>query len=129
MLEIVDEGIISREPGRGAYMPIITPLPDGTLIACQHVGSDLGAADNYIEVLRSVDDGKTWLNEGGIPVTTGVTERRKLVLCLTGDWSWLQLALKQTQSNCSTRNRKSCSARRCCSIGRKTKDVRGPRRR
>ena len=51
MLEIVGEGIISLEPGRGAYMPIITPLPDGTLLACQHVGAELGAADNYIEML------------------------------------------------------------------------------
>ena len=29
MLKIVDQGIISREPGRGAYMPVITPLADG----------------------------------------------------------------------------------------------------
>ena len=66
MLRIVDTGIISREPGRGAYMPVITPLPDGSFIACQHVGSKLGAPDNYIEVLRSADGGKTWTNEGSI---------------------------------------------------------------
>ena len=66
MLDIVDSGIISRQEGRGAYMPVITPLPDGTLIACQHVGSGLGSPDNHIEVLRSTDCGKRWLNEGSI---------------------------------------------------------------
>ena len=66
MLEIVDEGIISRKPGRGAYMPVITPLPDGTLIACQHAGAALGSEDNHIEVLRSSDGGGTWVNEGSI---------------------------------------------------------------
>ena len=66
MLEIVDAGIISRVPGRGAYMPVITPLSDGTFIACQHVGQGLGSPDNYIEVLRSLDNGKTWTNEGSI---------------------------------------------------------------
>ena len=66
MLEIVDQGILSREPGRGAFLPIITPLSDGTLIAAQHVGHQLGSKDNRIEVLRSLDDGKTWINEGDI---------------------------------------------------------------
>lgn len=47
-------------------MPIITTLSDGTLIACQHVGRDLSSADNHIEVLRSTNRGKTWLNEGSI---------------------------------------------------------------
>lgn len=63
MLEIVDQGILSREAGRGAYMPFITPLADGTFIACQHVGQGLGSPDNHIEVLRS-QDGRTWINEG-----------------------------------------------------------------
>ena len=66
MPRIVDSGIISREGGRGAYMPSITPLPDGTLIACQQVGQALGAEDNYIEVLRSADEGHTWANERSI---------------------------------------------------------------
>jgi len=65
MFEIVDEGILSRRSGRGAYMPSITPLPDGTFIACQHVGLSLGAPDNHIEVLRSAD-GRTWENQGSI---------------------------------------------------------------
>ena len=66
MLEIIDEGILSRDPGRGAYMPSITELGDGSLIACQHVGSELGAPDNHIEVLRSSDGGRTWHNQGSI---------------------------------------------------------------
>ena len=66
MLHIVDEGIISHNPDRGAYMPVVTPLPDGNFIACQHVGESLGSADNYIEVLRSTDGGKSWDNEGSI---------------------------------------------------------------
>ena len=37
MLTIIDQGIISRRPDIGAYMPVITPLPDGTFIASQHM--------------------------------------------------------------------------------------------
>ena len=66
MLEIIDEGILSRDTGRGAYMPSITELGDGSLIACQHVGRKLGAPDNHIEVLRSSDGGRTWRNQGSI---------------------------------------------------------------
>lgn len=65
MLTIVDQGYISHQLGRGAYMPFVTPLPDGTFIASQHVGAGLGTPDNYIEVLRSVD-GRTWINQGSI---------------------------------------------------------------
>lgn len=65
-MEIVDRGIISHQEGRGAYMPWITPLADGSLIATQHVGSGLGAPDSYIEVLRSADGAATWGNEGSI---------------------------------------------------------------
>jgi len=66
MLEVIDEGIISRQRGRGAYMPGIARLPDGTFVAAQHVGTALGSRDNHIEVLRSVDGCKTWANEGSI---------------------------------------------------------------
>jgi len=47
-------------------MPSITPLSDGTLIACQHVGRQLASADNDIEVLTSSDGGQTWNNQGSI---------------------------------------------------------------
>ena len=57
MLRIIDQGILSREPGRGAYMPSITQLSDGALIACQHVGRELASADNDIEVLTTTDGG------------------------------------------------------------------------
>ena len=66
MLKVVDGGILSRQPGRGAFMPAITPLSDESLIACQHVGEGLGTADNHIEVLRSTDGAATWVNEGSI---------------------------------------------------------------
>ena len=46
-------------------MPVITPLPDGTFVAAQHVGASLGSADNHIEVLRSAD-GRAWVNQGSI---------------------------------------------------------------
>ena len=65
MPEIIEQGILSREEGRGAYMPWITPLSDGTFLATQHVGRELGSPDNHIEVLRS-PDGQTWTNEGSI---------------------------------------------------------------
>lgn len=63
MLKIIDQGTISHQPGTGAYMPVIVPLPDGTFIASQHAGLELGSNDNHIEVLRS-KDGKTWHSEG-----------------------------------------------------------------
>jgi len=69
MLAIVDQGILSHDPARGAYMPTITPLPDGSFIACQHVGSSLGAPDNHIEVLRSAD-GRAWTEQGSIHPAT-----------------------------------------------------------
>jgi hypothetical protein len=66
MLEIVDKGVLSRQKGRGAFMPVIALLSDGTFIASQYVGQALGSPDSYIEVLRSLDRGKTWANEGSI---------------------------------------------------------------
>ena len=66
MLKIIDQGIISRDAGRGAYMPVITRLSDGTFLASQHVGTALGSADNSLEILRSTDACKTWINEGAL---------------------------------------------------------------
>ncbi len=63
MMEIIDQGILSRVPGRGAYHPWITPLSDGTFIASQSVGPDLASSDKLIEVLRS-DDGRNWVSQG-----------------------------------------------------------------
>ena len=65
MLTIIDQGTISRRPDIGAYMPVISPLPNGTFIASQHVGRELGSPDNHIEVLRS-QDGREWDNRGSI---------------------------------------------------------------
>lgn len=64
-MEIAEQGILSHQPGRGAYMPVVTPLSDGSFIASQHVGSQLGSPDNHIEVLRS-ENGRNWINEGPI---------------------------------------------------------------
>ena len=66
MLTIIDNGIISHQSERGAYMPVITPLADGSFIACQHAGQGLGTPDNHIEVLRSADGDMTWVDEGSI---------------------------------------------------------------
>jgi len=60
-MEILEQGVISHQPGRGAYMPVITPLSDGSYIASQHVGSGLGSPDNHIEVLRS-ENGRDWID-------------------------------------------------------------------
>ena len=75
MMEIIDRGILSRVPGRGAFHPWITPLSDGTFIASQSVGPDLASSDKMIEVLRS-DDGRHWVSQGsphpgGGPPTDG----------------------------------------------------------
>ena len=66
MLQVVDQGTLSYEEGRGAYMPSITQLRDGPLIACQHVGRGLGSSDNHLEFLRTADDERTWDNQGSI---------------------------------------------------------------
>ncbi len=65
-LTIVDQGVISSDSSRGAFMPALTPLPDVTWLACQHVGEGLGTPDNHIERLRSTDQGKSWSNQGSI---------------------------------------------------------------
>ena len=63
-MRIVDQGIISRPPTGGAYMAAITPLPDGSYIACQFVSSTFVSSDARIEVLRSTDGLATWASEG-----------------------------------------------------------------
>lgn len=65
MLRIVDQGTLSHLTGRGAYMPWITPLADGSFIACQHVGAGLGSDDNHIVVLRSAD-GRAFTEQGPV---------------------------------------------------------------
>lgn len=75
MLNIVDQGLISRVSGRGAYMPWITPLADGSLIASQHVGGGLGADDNHMVILRSAD-GSHFTEQGPVgPVDDGYAYR------------------------------------------------------
>ena len=66
MLEIIAQGVLTRDAGRGAYMPSITQLADGSLVACQHAGQGLASADNHIELLRTADGGQTWRNQGSI---------------------------------------------------------------
>jgi len=65
MLRIVDQGTLSHVTGRGAYMPWITPLADGTFIATQHVGAELGSDDNHIVVLHSAD-GRAFTEHGQV---------------------------------------------------------------
>lgn len=63
-MKIVDEGIISYSNEHSAYCPVITPLADGSLMAAQHIGSDLGSPDNQIELLRTDGLGKPWQSQG-----------------------------------------------------------------
>ena len=92
MLRIIDQGILSRVPGRGAYHPWITPLSDGTFIGSQSVGPDLASTDKLIEVLRS-DDGRTGSARaaptraaGRPPTATGMAAPRS-ARYRTADWS------------------------------------------
>jgi hypothetical protein len=56
-------------------MPWITPLADGSFIATQHVGAELGSDDNHIVVLRSTD-GRCFVEQGRIgPVDDGFAYR------------------------------------------------------
>ena len=66
-LAVVDQGIISHREGRGAFMPVITPLEDGSWIASQHVGTGLATPDNRIEVLLSTDEGVSWAHHADLP--------------------------------------------------------------
>ena len=72
MLEIVDRGILSHVPGRGAYFPCVRVLQDGSMLAAQHVGSGLCCPDNHIEVLRSMDGDATGPMKGA---STAVSRR------------------------------------------------------
>lgn len=61
MLRIVEEGSLSHDFHRGAYMPSISRRAEGGYIACQHVGSQLASADNRIQVLTPISAGSSEL--------------------------------------------------------------------
>ena len=133
MLKIIDSGMISHQTGRGAYMPVITPLADGGFIACQHVGQGLGTPDNHIEVLRSMDGGITWVNEGNIhpggTPTDGWSYRGPMISEVPD--GRLVMNATRFESEGGTlfdRNRKPCSVRRCCYSGQKIRAKRGQSR-
>jgi sialidase-1 len=97
MLRIVDQGTLSHTPGRGAYMPWITPLTDGTWIASQHVGTGLGTDDNHIVVLRS-RDGRTFTEQGRIgPVDDGFAYRAPQISVVDADATGRRLVLTCTR--------------------------------
>ena len=63
-MKTIAEGTVSHSTEHGAYCPVITPLADGSLMAAQHIGSDLGSPDNQIELLRTDSLGKPWRSQG-----------------------------------------------------------------
>lgn len=67
MIHVVDQGILPHRRGRGAFIPFITPLSDGSFIAAQQVGPELGSRDHVIELLRS-RDGREWDSDGFLEV-------------------------------------------------------------
>ena len=69
MFKIVDQGVLSHQPGRGAFIPHITPLSDGSFIAAQHVATALIARDRHIEVLHS-NNGKDWTSGGELKLAS-----------------------------------------------------------
>ena len=70
MFSILDEGVLSHNPGTRAFIPSVTPLNDGTFIAAQQVGSELGSRDHHIEILRS-ENGRDWTNQGRLDMRDG----------------------------------------------------------
>ena len=88
-MRIVDSGIISRKKNIGAYKPTITPLEDGTWIACQDAGKTISDPDRIIETLISYDFGKNWQNNGSIHKN----HSEKL------DWSYSGSQIYQTSNN------------------------------
>ena len=63
---IVDQGIISHNPKTRAFMPIITPLSNGSWIAAQYTASSLGAPDTEVEIYISRDEGHSWQQQPGL---------------------------------------------------------------
>lgn len=97
MLRIVDQGLLSHRPGRGAYMPWITPLPDGTFIAAQHVGAKLGSADNCVVVLRS-RDGRAFAEQGrATPASDGFAYRAPQISVVGNGGAQARLVLACTR--------------------------------
>ena len=67
MPQVVAEGTIFHSPDRPAFMPVVTPLSDGSWIAAQYSASELGAADTQVQVLETRDQGATWQMHPGLP--------------------------------------------------------------
>jgi hypothetical protein len=65
-LSIVEQGVLSYQPGKSVIMPSIIELQDCSLIAAQTVGSAFTSNDHAIEVLKSTDGGKNWRNLGSV---------------------------------------------------------------
>jgi hypothetical protein len=63
MLRIIDQGILSRQTGHGAFFPVVTLLRDQSLVCTQFVADSLGADKTRMEMLHS-DDGVSWTNAG-----------------------------------------------------------------
>jgi hypothetical protein len=57
---ILDEGIISHGPSTSAFMPVLTPLSDGSWIAVQYTASALGTQDTEVQIYKSQDQGASW---------------------------------------------------------------------
>jgi len=63
---ILDEGIISHGPSTSAFMPVLTPLSDGSWIAVQYTASALGAPDTEVQIYKSQDQGVSWHQQPGL---------------------------------------------------------------
>jgi len=71
---IVDEGIISLDPARPSFMPVITPLSNGSWIASQYTASSMGAPDTEVEIYISQDEGHSWQKQPGLGPETRADE-------------------------------------------------------
>ena len=68
-LRIVHEGVLYRNPYPGhraicAFQPNIVALSDDELVCIYRVGSAFYSHDGQLAMLRSIDGGKTWNEEG-----------------------------------------------------------------
>ncbi len=83
-MKVIDSGLLYRNPSphvvsRHAYFPSIVRLDTGELVATVAMGEAFEAVDLHTEVLRSADDGRTWMLDG--PIYQGTPGRLTSECC------------------------------------------------
>ena len=70
-LEVLDDGVIYKNPEPGlkaecAFLPNVVPLDGDEVICVYRIGQAFYSTDGTLNVARSTDGGKTWVQEGRV---------------------------------------------------------------